>query len=64
MAMLVVQLAVGSGIGEFTRGLDAETGRALRQGLRLVDLGLDVAWDLLMSTGLVLWAMGSSTSAR
>jgi len=57
MAMLVVQLAVGTGIGELTRGLDAETARALRRGLRLVDLGLDVAWDLLMSTALVFWGV-------
>jgi hypothetical protein len=57
LAMLVVQLAVGAGLGELTRGLDAETARALRRGLRLVDLGLDVAWDLLMSTGLVFWGV-------
>jgi hypothetical protein len=57
LAMLVVQLAVGSGIGEITRELDAGTARALRRGLRLIDLGLDVAWDLLMSTGLVFWGM-------
>jgi hypothetical protein len=57
LAMLLVQLAVGAGIGEFTRDLDAETARALRRGLRLVDMGLDVAWDLLMSTGLVFWGV-------
>lgn len=57
MAMLVVQLAVGSGIGELTRELDAPSARALRRGLRLVDLGLDVAWDILMSTALVFWGV-------
>jgi hypothetical protein len=57
LAMLLVQLAIGSGIGEFTRELDDQTARALRRGLRLVDLGLDVAWDLLMSTALVLWGV-------
>jgi hypothetical protein len=57
MAMLVVQLAVGSGIGELTRELDPQSARALRRGLRLVDLGLDVAWDILMSTALVFWGV-------
>jgi len=57
LAMIVVQLAVGAGIGEFTRELDAQTARALRRGLRLVDLGLDVSWDLLMGTALVFWGV-------
>jgi len=38
---------------EITRDLDAETARALRRGLRMVDLGLDVAWDMLIGTALV-----------
>jgi hypothetical protein len=54
LAMIVVQLAVGAGIGEITRGLDEQTARALRRGLRLIDLGLDVAWDMLIGTALVL----------
>lgn len=53
LAMIVVQLAVGAGIGEITKGLDPETAKALRRGLRMVDLGLDVAWDLLIGTALV-----------
>lgn len=53
LAMLVVQLAVGAGIGEITRDLDEQTARALRRGLRMVDLGLDVAWDMLIGTALV-----------
>ncbi len=57
LAMLVVQLAVGTGIGEFTRDLDDQAARALCRGLRLVDLGLDVAWDLLMGIALVLWGV-------
>lgn len=54
LAMVVVQLAVGAGLGEITKGLDEPTARALRRGLRMVDLGLDVAWDLLIGTSLVL----------
>jgi hypothetical protein len=53
LAMIVVQLAVGSGLQEITRGLDEQTGRALRRGLRMIDLGLDVAWDVLIGTALV-----------
>ena len=53
LAMLVVQLAVGAGFAEVTRGLDPETAAALKRGLRLVDLGLDVAWDVLIGAALV-----------
>ena len=53
LAMIMVQLAVGSGLGEITRDLDEETARALRRGLRMIDLGLDVAWDMLIGTALV-----------
>jgi hypothetical protein len=54
LAMIVVQLAVGAGIGELTQGLDEPTSKALRRGLRLIDLGLDVAWDMLIGTALIL----------
>jgi hypothetical protein len=54
LGMIVVQLAVGAGIGEVTKGLDEPTTRALRRGLRLIDLGLDVAWDMLIGTALIL----------
>jgi len=53
LAMIVVQLAVDAGIGEITRGLDAEAARTLKRGLRLIDQGLDVAWDMLIGTSLV-----------
>jgi hypothetical protein len=53
LAMIVVQLAVGAGLGEITRDLDEHTARALRRGLRMIDLGLDVAWDMLLGTALV-----------
>jgi hypothetical protein len=53
LAMLVVQLAVGAGLGEITKGLDEQSATALRRGLRLIDHGLDVAWDMLIGTALV-----------
>jgi hypothetical protein len=53
LTMIVVQLAVGAGIAEITRGLDEQAARALRRGLRLIDQGMDVAWDMLIGTALV-----------
>ncbi len=55
LGMLVVQSAVGAGIGEITGGLDKQTAKALLRGLRMIDLGLDVAWDMLFGTALILW---------
>jgi len=57
LAMIVVQLAVGAGIGEITKGLDDQTSQALRRGLRMIDLGLDVAWDMLIGTALIFSGM-------
>jgi hypothetical protein len=54
LAMIVVQLAVGAGFSEIATGLDEQTARALKRGLRMVDLGLDVAWDMLIGTALAL----------
>lgn len=54
LAMIIVQLAIGAAIGEISRGLDAQAATALRRGLRMVDLGLDVAWDMLIGVALVL----------
>jgi hypothetical protein len=53
LSMIVVQLAVGAGLPEITTGLDDAVARALRRGLRMVDLGLDVAWDMLIGTALI-----------
>lgn len=53
LAMLLVQLAIGAAIGEITKGLEAGAARSLRRGLRMVDLGLDVAWDMLIGTSLI-----------
>lgn len=54
LAMIVVQLAIGASLPDITKGLDEQTAQALRRGLRMVDLGLDVAWDMLIGTALIL----------
>ena len=54
LAMIIVQLAIGAAIGEISRGLDGQAATALRRGLRMVDLGLDVAWDMLIGVALAL----------
>jgi len=54
LAMIIVQLAVGAGWPEVTRGLDEQTAGMLKRGLRLIDMGLDVAWDILIGVALIL----------
>lgn len=51
LAMIIVQMAVGA--GEFSNGLDSVIGKAMTRGLRMIDLGLDVAWDMLIGTALI-----------
>jgi hypothetical protein len=55
-AMLLVQMAVVSGLPEITQGLDAATAKVLKRAVRMVDLGLDVAWDMLYCTAMIFWA--------
>jgi hypothetical protein len=43
LAMIVVQPAVGAGMSEIANGLDEPTANALRRGVRMIDLWLDVA---------------------
>ncbi len=57
LSMLLAQLSVVAKIGEITSGLDEQVARAIRRGLRMIDLGLDVAWDLLIGTALILWGL-------
>jgi hypothetical protein len=64
LAMIIVQLAVGAGVGEFTKGLDAQAAGALKRSLRLVDTGLDVAWDMLIGTTLVLSGVAMRKRSR
>lgn len=53
-AMLSIQLAVQTGMDEhLARTPESEEMlKMIRRSLRLVDLGLDVAWDLFIGTGL------------
>lgn len=53
LGMIVVQLAVGAALPEISTALDEQTARALRRGLRMIDMGLDVAWDMLIGTALI-----------
>lgn len=54
LAMIFVQLAVVAGLRETAQGLDPATAKILKRSLRMVDLGLDVAWDMLIGTALIL----------
>ncbi len=61
-AMLSAQLAVKLGVDEYaaqSSQIQPELFKILRRSLRLVDLGLDVAWDLFMCTSLffLAWQM-------
>ena len=62
LTMLIVQLAVDSGLPEITRNVDSETASLLRRSLRLIDLGVDVAWDLLIGTALIFSGVAISSS--
>lgn len=62
LAMLTVQLAVGAGISEITEGLNEQASGALSRGLRMVDLGLDVAWDMLLAAALIF--LGAALKPR
>lgn len=53
LAMVIVQMAVGAALPDVAKGLDEQTATALRRGLRMVDLGLDIAWDMLIGTALM-----------
>lgn len=53
LAMIVVQMAVNASAGDVTKGLDDATAHALKRGLRMIDLGIDVTWDILVGVALV-----------
>jgi len=57
LAMVFAQMAVRGGIKEMTKGLDDPAAKALGRGLRLIDLGLDVAWDFLIGTAMIFWGV-------
>jgi hypothetical protein len=53
LAMLIVQIGVDAGMREISRTLEAREAMTLKRGLRLIDQGIDVAWDMLIGTALV-----------
>jgi len=53
LAMIVVQLAVDAGMTEIAKGVDPAAMASLKRGLRLIDMGLDVAWDVLIGMALI-----------
>ena len=56
--MISVQLAVNVGSEEILRSAsNEESGKLIRRMVRLVDMGLDVAWDVFIGTALVLVAI-------
>lgn len=58
-AMISIQLAVRIGIEEYiteATGGTEETLKLIRRSVRLVDLGLDVAWDVFIGTTLLFLA--------
>jgi len=66
LAMIVVQLAIGAAITDITNDLDKPIAIALTRGLRMIDHGLDVAWDMLIGTALIFsgFAMRRRTGLR
>jgi hypothetical protein len=54
-AMISIQLAVRTGIEEHAANSpeNQEFLKLIRRSIRLVDMGLDVAWDLLIGTSLI-----------
>jgi hypothetical protein len=52
LMMIIVQLAA-DGLPDVTQALDDASQTAFRRALNLVDLGLDVAWDMLIGTALI-----------
>lgn len=64
LAMIVVQMAVGAALPEITSGLDDVSAKALHRGLRMIDMGLDVAWDMLIGVSLIFSGKALSRHVR
>jgi hypothetical protein len=54
--MLSAQMAVQIGIDLSAEGAESQNLKIIKQSLRLIDLGIDVAWDMFITTYLVLFA--------
>jgi hypothetical protein len=57
LSMVIVQMAVGAAFGEIAKGLEEGTSSALSRGLKMVDLGLDIAWDILIGVSMIFSAI-------
>lgn len=65
-SMISIQLAVRQGIAEYAAdpGADAALFDAVRKGSRMVDLGMDVAWDWFIGASLFLLGIAIAGDAR
>jgi hypothetical protein len=57
LAMVIVQMAVNAAFGEIAKDLTDATSNALAQSLKMVDLGLDIAWDILIGVSMIFSAI-------
>jgi hypothetical protein len=57
LSMVIVQLAVNAAFGDIAEGLEEGTSTALARGLKMVDLGLDIAWDILIGVSMIFSAI-------
>lgn len=53
--LLSAQLAVQIGIDVKTAGADAAMLKTIKESVRMVDMGIDVAWDMFISTYMLLF---------
>ena len=57
LSMVIVQMAVNAAFGDIAQGLEEGTSTALAHGLKMVDLGLDIAWDILIGVSMLFSAV-------
>jgi hypothetical protein len=57
LSMVIVQMAVNAAFGEIAKGLVSGTATALSRSLKMVDLGLDIAWDILIGVSMIFSAV-------
>jgi hypothetical protein len=57
LSMIIVQMAVGAAFGEIAKGLEDSTSTAPARSLKMVDLGLDIAWDILIGVSMIFSAV-------
>ena len=57
LSMVIVQMAVNAAFGEIAKGLVSGTATALSRSLKMIDLGLDIAWDILIGVSMIFSAV-------